>query len=230
MEQVLKSEYKDRINNHLLELVDHEVRASMANFSYFLTISEIKALIAEENFNLATLLQPFFSSAGLILENLINWNRIFSGSETRESVFKVHDLANETIESIRHLCDERGIKLENKINKNITYLGDQRIFSFLIKNIVFTCMMHTTYNSSIKLELFKTLVDTEISIVTDNVFIDRATLKTILDIDQHKRISGKNIGLLLCNQLLQYYGEELKISYEGTCRIKFTFSLSTMYK
>src|SRR5690606_7903799 len=123
------------------------------NFSYFLSVLDDKPLSAEDSLNVMSMLQPFFSTSALLLDNLINWRKFQRPDETEPPErFYARVLVEDILSRVNHLLIDRSIKAENNINENLICYGNQMVFRFVIKNLILICQTYGSRNSRLLIE------------------------------------------------------------------------------
>lgn len=216
------------LEEFLVELIDHDVRAPMANFSYFLAVSKEKTLTSKvDDIDMMPLLESFFHSSAVLLEAFANWKRITHQYITQEFTnFHADVIIQEILSSVSHQLTDKKVLIDNRIPAKTICYGNQAVYTFVLKNLMMTCLSYGAEHPQIKITFCEAINGAFISVTGVNVCVPQEVLEFTYDIHQHRKLSGKDAGLLLSKHILEYYGGRLNVMKDDNNTI-FTFYFSS---
>ncbi|WP_041537101.1 ATP-binding protein [Pseudopedobacter saltans] len=207
------------LSKYLIDLIDHDVRAPMKNFAYYLSLFEKKE-IDTNRFDLTELLGIFFSSSSFLMENHILFQRIMEkrlGNNNRMS--KLSQIANEIrVEFLHHLFDKQ-VHLSFNFDKNQLLNTDRDLFKFVFKNVIYTILCYSNKGNAVYIELSEDGKYLELKSI--DMFIPNEKMEYMFNLQEYKNVSGKDIGILLSLHLLQISNGNLFYEQNDSGESKF---------
>jgi PAS domain S-box-containing protein len=196
-----------------------------------LSIGEIKAYINE--------IDSATSNLFNLIENLLDWSRIQTGKYNfKQKKFSINELVQDIESVLRYNANIKSIKVENEfIGENLFVKGDESMIRSLMHNLLSNAIKFTHKKG--KIRLYYDLSDegfVEIFVQDNGVGISKYNIMKLFRIDESYSTPGTNkekgsgLGLLLCREIAEKHGGELKVESElgqGSC---FSFRLNLAKK
>ena len=191
------------LSDYLISLINHDVRAPMKNFAYFLSLYEEEEL-ANQNFDFIELLRTFFNSSSFLMENYILWRRIIDRELIyKQDPFELLPIANDIkVAFLSYLVDKK-VHLSFNFNEGQCLETSGEIFRFVLKNVVYTVLNYSNKGNAVYVSLIEEGKCLEVRSI--DLFIPPGKLLSMFNIEEYKNVSGKDIGILLSMHLLKIY-------------------------
>ena len=191
------------LGDHLISLINHDVRAPMKNFAYFLSLFE-KEELGNQNFDFIEMLRAFFNSSSFLMENYILWKRIIDRElRYQQNPFKLSHIANEIrVAFLPYLVDKQ-VHLSFNFDKGQFLETSEEIFRFVLKNVIYTVFCYSNKGNAVYIELDEKGKYLEVRSI--DMFIPPSKLVFMFKMEEYKNVSGKDIGILLSMHLLKFY-------------------------
>jgi len=165
-----------------------------------------------------------------LIENLLEWSRIQSGSMTfqpEEIDFK--ELMEEVISQTAQL---KSISIKNHINNCLMIHGDRAMIRSLMQNLISNAIKFTHEGGSINVSCSKINDEkVEVKVKDTGVGISNDKISKLFRIDENISSPGTNkekgtgLGLLLCNEIVEMHGSTINVSSEIGKGTYFSFAL-----
>lgn len=193
---------KKGLSRYLIDLIDHDVRAPMKNFAYFLSLLKDEEL-KSQNFDLTEPLQLFCNESSFLMENYVLWKRItyeyVRGSQSRTA--KIFKIANEVrLNLLPYLLDKQ-LHISFNFDKNQMFETDRDIFRFVFKNVIYTILNYSSKGNAIFVDLLEKEKCLEIRSI--DMFIPGDKINFLFSLDEYRSVRAKDIGMLLSLHLLK---------------------------
>lgn len=193
---------ESHLTDHLVNLLDHDVRAPMKNFVYFLSLSESDALDYGK-FSMKPFLEPFFASSSFFVENFIIWNKIIKEGACLAKPYYVSEIIKEIKESFSYQLAAKNIHIIFDGEQTQFLAIDRLTFSFVLKNIFFTTINYSNKGNVICVKLSGDHRVLEISSI--DMFMPSNKIERIFNMEEYKNVSGRDIGVLLSQYVLRSF-------------------------
>jgi signal transduction histidine kinase len=171
------------------------------------------------------------SSQGFqLLDNLLEWSRVTTGSITPSPiVFNIDSVIDNVIKLLEPTILKKEISLKSSITPGITVNADPNMIQTAIRNILSNAIKFTHRQGNIEVLVSKVKNQAVIEIKDDGVGMSPSTLKNLFKIGQSvsskgtEGEKGTGIGLLLCKEFIEL--NKGKISVQSTINKGSTFKI-----
>jgi len=152
-----------------------------------------------------------------VLTNLLTWSNSQRNNieVKKESVFP-KQLVDEIVGMYQVNCNSKSIVITNEIDKSFELITDKEILHTAFRNIIMNAIKFTSKQGVIKIYQKENKI-----IIEDNgIGMSKTDLKKLFDITQNAESIGSSsekgtgLGLLLCKELLDKAGVEIKVESE----------------
>lgn len=192
-----------------------------------LSESETKAYIDEIHNSTSNLYK--------LIENLLDWSRLQAGIFPYEPKrLNITKLVEEVESLLKSNASMKRIRIVNKISPGELFVsGDEDMLRSLFQNLISNAIKFTQSGGTI--EIFYKLLENkkiEFSIKDDGTGISKENLHKLFTIDESvttlgtNREKGTGIGLLLCKEIVEKHGGEIKVESETGKGSRFSFTLN----
>ena len=168
-----------------------------------------------------------------LIENLLEWSRIQSGSMTfqpEEIDFK--ELMEEVISVLNQTAQLKSISIKNHINNCLMIHGDRAMIRSLMQNLISNAIKFTHEAGSINISCSKINNEKiEVKVKDTGVGISKDKISKLFRIDENTSSPGTNkekgtgLGLLLCSEIVEMHGSTINVSSEIGKGTYFSFAL-----
>ncbi len=208
---------KDRF----FSIVSHDLRGPIGGMRSFLTgfESEIETMPAKETRDVFRVLKETVAGIESMLENLLSWSRLQSGTMPIEPVaLRVDELVDQVFESYFVAAQAKSIRLERSLGESVFALADPHALKTVLNNIVNNAVKFTPRGGTVGVEI-EQLPDTACITVRDTgVGIPAEKLEGVFSVDQVVRTrgtageKGSGLGLSLCKDLVEQMHGTIELS------------------
>ncbi|MGE5399673.1 MAG: PAS domain S-box protein [Ignavibacteriales bacterium] len=170
-----------------------------------------------------------------LLNNLLEWSRLQTGNITFIPVDL--DLSAE-VENIRDLFSSaaanKSVTLINEINNGTTIQADQNMISTILRNLVSNAIKFSNDGGRVFIRSKHSGNSIDISVVDSGVGMDENILKNLFLIESGLSTRGTNgeegsgLGLVICKEMIQKNGGQIKVRSTPGQGTDFTFTLPLM--
>ena len=170
-----------------------------------------------------------------LIENLLDWSRLQTGIFPFEPMkLNISKLVGDVESLLKSNASMKRIKIINNISsEEIFVFGDEDMLRSLFQNLISNAIKFT--QSEGKIEVFYKILNNnkiEFSIKDDGIGISKENLRKVFNIDENITTPGTNgekgtgIGLLLCKEIVEKHGGDIKVESESGKGSKFSFTLN----
>ncbi|MBT8381367.1 MAG: GAF domain-containing sensor histidine kinase, partial [Ignavibacteria bacterium] len=169
-----------------------------------------------------------------LIENLLDWSRIQTGKfDFSLKQFSIDQLINDIKIALKHSAGLKAIVIKSEFtDENLMVEADEAMIRSLMHNLLSNAIKFTPKNG--KIEIYYDIANgefIEIFIRDSGVGISKYNIPKLFRIDESYSTPGTNkekgtgLGLLLCREIVEKHGSQLKVESElgnGSC---FSFKL-----
>lgn len=167
-----------------------------------------------------------------LLVSLLQWAQIQTNKI--EFIFQNINLnlkCEETIELFKTNAANKNISLNNKINSNTVVLADSNALETVLRNIVSNAVKFTKNGGEVIIESVTGSENTTVSITDTGIGMSKETIGKLFRIDVNYSTTGTNnevgtgLGLVICKELIERLGGNIRVESEFGNGSKFIFTL-----
>jgi two-component system sensor histidine kinase/response regulator len=218
-------------------IVAHDLRVP---FTGFLGLSELLRdryddMSGEDIERISSNMNQAAKNLFSFLENLLEWSRSQMGHlEYNPHKLDLFETAQRTISIFESAAKDKKLVLHNLIERNTFAVADNNMLNTIVRNLVSNALKFS--NKGDKIELSVSEVDgnfIQFQVQDYGVGMDRDAQKKVFMIEEKysrpgtANEKGTGLGLILCKDLVEKHGGELKVDStpgKGTC---FMFTMPT---
>ena len=128
-------------------------------------------------------------------------------------------------------AEQKGVKLQNKVEKNITVFADQNMIKTVLRNLVSNALNFTKKGNYVIISSKRTNGFIEVTVEDNGVGISEANQKKLLRIDKKfigvttEGDKGTGLGLILCKEFIEKHNGKIWVESDLGKGSKFIFTL-----
>ncbi len=167
-----------------------------------------------------------------LLENLLDWSRMQSGSlEKSLKHLNLRNIAEETLALHKDLIVKKGHETEVNIDADLMIYADRHMVSTVFRNLVSNAIKFTSQQGKISITAKGNHNKIKVCIKDSGIGLSEHDLEKLFDIRRVDKIStrgqekGTGLGLLLCKEFVESHEGEVWVESEPGRGSKFCFTL-----
>jgi signal transduction histidine kinase len=212
-------------------ILAHDLRSPFHGLQGLASIlkSELESLSTEEIKAYINEIDSATSNLFNLIENLLDWSRIQTGKYNfKKKKFSISRLVKDIESVLKYNASLKSIIIKSDFNDdNLLVEGDESMIRSLMHNLLSNAIKFTSSNG--KIEVCYDLADegyVEIFVHDNGVGISKYNIPKLFRLDESYSTPGTNkekgtgLGLLLCKEIAEKHGSELKVESElgqGSC-------------
>ena len=215
-------------------IIAHDLKSpfnALLNLSEFL-VEDLPDLSLEEIRSFSKEINKSAHSVYNLLINLLQWAQIKTGrmKRTKEKV-ALASLLNNTIILLENVASKKSIRIENKIDSALFFLGDRTMISSVLQNLISNAIKFTKRNGSITISASTEGERILVSVKDNGVGISEENLEKLFKLDNHLSTtgtaneSGTGLGLILCKELVEKNNGIIWVESQEQIGTTFYFTL-----
>lgn len=172
----------------------------------------------EEILDIASLMNQTSTSTYLLLEELLEWARMQSGSvDFHPKPIPLSLIINDCVTLLANQSLEKKIKISSAIPEGLQVHADGPMLRTILRNLLTNSIKFTPMSGSIKLDALKNASMLEISVADTGMGMDSRTLQSLFKIGETRSRIGTNgergtgFGLLLCKEFVEKHGGTMDV-------------------
>jgi len=220
-------ELANESKNKLFSILAHDLRSPLNSIQSFLEISMEIEIEENEKRNISSSLLKETQYTGQMLINLLSWSKTqMEGVNVRLMSLDLERTLEPTLILQTSLAEEKGIKLDNRIEQHTQVIADRDMLELIIRNLVNNAVKFTPAGGEIIVsseihghECWIKIKDTGIGIAQheyENIF--SLNSESTYGTNQEK---GVGLGLVLCKEFITM--QHGRIWVESTLNVGTTF-------
>ncbi len=241
---LIQKEELEKLNKTLNELIQskekifsiiaHDLKSpfhSLLGASEIL-VKDFDSLSDKEIFKFIKGIRDLITSNYKLVENLLDWSRLKSGSLTfnPEKVNLFMECYN-IISLLNPIANSKNIELKYEIDNSINIAVDKNMISTVLRNFISNAIKFSNPGGIIIVKSKEFEDKVEISIIDNGVGIEPNIINKLFTFDKSiTRIGtanekGTGLGLLLCKEMIEKHQGEIKVSSELGKGSIFSFTI-----
>ncbi len=239
-----RAEESEKFKSRFLANMSHEIRTPM-NAVIGLTNLLLDSSATEKQKFYLDAIKKSSENLMVILNDVLDLSKLEAGKMQLEKIpFRIPDVIENVVVTLRHKADEKGLKLETNIANDIPEFvkGDSSKLYQVLINLVGNAIKFTERgNVSIEVRCEKSSVNIESSVshvsnltfhvIDTGIGIAKEKLKTIFESfrqaanDTSRKFGGTGLGLSISQQIIQLHGSEIQVTSEENKGSVFSFTI-----
>lgn len=215
-------------------IIAHDLRSpfgSLLSFSEFL-MEDIDELTKDEIKLFASKINESSKAVFELLNNLLQWSRIQTGRmDYLPENYNLRSLAEQNINIFRDNAKSKHIEIINEIKSEIVIFADENMLNSILRNLISNAVKFTNAGGKVVLsaEIKKEFV--EINVTDTGIGISDEIINQLFQIDVHLTTpgtaseEGTGLGLILCKEMVNINGGEIRVKSSLGNGTTFTFTL-----
>ncbi len=167
-----------------------------------------------------------------LLENLLEWSRIQTGRiEYIPEFFNLYQVSGFVIDLLNENAKSKNIHLVDSVEKSIVVYANENMVNTIIRNLVSNAIKFTSEGGTIEVGAIEEDNFAKVWIKDNGIGMSAGDREKLFRIDVHHTTIGTNkekgtgLGLILCKELVEKNGGEIKVISEINRGTTFEFTL-----
>lgn len=228
----------NKTKDRLFSIIAHDLKTPFQGLLGYTKIlaTEYSSLSEEEKISFITSIEDLSNNAYKLLENLLEWTRLQTGKNTfNPENFNLFLELYPTISIVKQTAGKKEIQLNCDIDNSIFIQADKNMVSTIVRNLVSNSVKFTNPGGTIKLAATKYDNFVEISVEDNGVGINKETLEELFKFDKTittkgtANEGGTGLGLLLCKELVEKHGGEIRVESEVNKGSRFVLTIPSAH-
>lgn len=182
--------------------------------------------------NFASLINTAAKHTFNLLENLLTWSRMQSGSAqfTPRSLILSQVIQDEILLAMQAAIQKNIVILSN-VSKNLIIDADENMLKNILRNLISNAIKFTHKNGKIEINAEVNNNKTEISVVDNGVGIRPENIGKLFKIESNFSTrgtaseKGTGLGLLLCKEFVEKHGGKIQVESQPGIGSTFKFTI-----
>jgi len=230
--QAANLEVVNNLKDKMLAVVGHDLRTPIANLINISSLFESDDLTVTEVNSLMRDINPIVKGAELTLSNLLDWaGSQIKGRSVVPTNIDIHLLGAEMEQTFKHLLNLKNIEFKNQVQAGELAFADENQVKVILRNLISNAIKFTEVNGHVFLSTGITAGKLIISVTDDGKGISSGEIDKLFHPGTHfshfgnSGEQGTGLGLLLCKELVELNGGQLKVTSETGKGSRFYFDL-----
>lgn len=224
---------KDRF----FSIIAHDLKSPFQGLlgSMQILTSEFDYLSDSERKTLITSIEKLSRHTYKLLENLLEWSRIQTEHlEYNIQIFNIKNAFQDTIELLSNVAANKGINVKLNIPEDYFAKSDINVTLTVFRNILSNAIKFTGQNGIITISAFQSNGFIEISVEDNGIGMTKEEVDNLFLIQNQQNRpgtegeTGTGLGLILCKDMIERVGGEIRVTSTPGKGTLFTFSVPTI--
>ena len=222
----------NHVKDKLFSIISHDLRSPLGSLKNMSTLLKTGSISQEKVNEFSSRMDITLENTINLMDNLLHWATLqIKGKSIREEKLNLEELAEEAVNNIRQDTEDKGIAVKIDIDFEHEVFADENKLLLVIRNLLTNAVKFTPSGGSISVHSQKEGERIRISVTDTGVGMNESTLHdlrsggagvTTKGTGQEK---GYGLGLQLCKEYAQKWGDELHIESKQGEGSSFSFSL-----
>lgn len=167
-----------------------------------------------------------------LLNSILDWEKAQTDRINLKPVLQnLQVLVIEVLDIFVNIVENKNIKINSTISKNISVYADNEIIKTVLRNLISNAIKYTQEGGSIKIKATQSKKEIIISVRDTGVGIDQNQMKSLFDITSKESTNGTNgekgsgLGLILCKELIEKHKGTIWAESEEGVGTTFYFTI-----
>lgn len=166
-----------------------------------------------------------------LLETLLEWAKLHKDKlELTLIKVKIHGLVNSTLKVSKNNASVKGIKIENKVDNNITVQSDKNIIATIFRNLISNAVQYTQPGGHIEITAKENKKSYTFCVADNGAGINQPHILELFKKGKNTSINGhassfKGLGLIICKDFVEKCGGQIWLETQQGKGSKFYFTL-----
>lgn len=229
-----KLQEANAVKDRFFSIIAHDLRSPIGSFISFIRMMQDDRFRPEgEAFrNMVKQLEELVKNTDTLLENLLGWARSQTDAiDPKPKRLVIADIVRRALRLLENPAEEKGVKLELKVDETIRVVADEEMLETVIRNLVSNGIKFTPSGGTVSIEALRCGEEAEIRVVDCGVGMDEERINRLFDIGSifsspgTANERGHGLGLQICNEFVKKNGGELRAKSAPGSGSTFFFSL-----
>lgn len=221
----------NRTKDKLFSILSHDLRSPLSSLRSLVDLVIMGQLSKVEFSELAVKLVAKLDSVTDDLNNLLMWTQSqMNGFAMNQEVVNLSEIVSKKVELVQDPAREKGIVINNNLQKDIHVLIDPNHLSLIIRNLLVNAVKFNKSGGSITITSVIHGNEVAVSVIDSGIGISSSDLEKLFNKDTHFTHLGTNqergtgLGLMLVKEFVEKNGGTISVASELGKGSTFTFT------
>jgi PAS domain S-box-containing protein len=236
LHDMTKEREADRLKSEFISTISHELRTPLTSIQGFVSLILQGKVgdVAPKQAEFLKIVQTQGTHLGRLIKNLLDFSRFVTGRmQVEKQRISMKDVIDEVTLAMAALFDEKGMKLEVNLDKNLPEISaDAEKIGMVVSNILGNALKFTDRGGTVRISVARSDENVKVEIADTGIGIAKENLDKVferffqVDSSLTRKVGGAGIGLAVAREIVLAHGGKIKAESEGLGRgSKFTFLL-----
>lgn len=216
-------------------IIAHDINSPLAiitNVSDYL-INNSDNISNKETNELIERIKITSQSLSNLLNNLLEWSKAQTGNiKFKPEKINLHNIVFEVTFIFRKNAADKGITIENNIDKNIEIIADKYMLEVILRNLISNALKFTPSNGKVSINAINVRNSLLISVEDTGIGIPEELIPKLFEIGENTTRFGTNnergngLGLILCKEFIEKHNGKIWVESQVGIGSKFIFTLN----
>lgn len=221
----------------LFSIISHDLRGPFSSIiNFFQLFSEQYDNFTEkEKKDYLDKIKKFAEKSFELLENLLIWSSAQRGGiKISPENINLYEIVNNQIELLRNYASEKGIAINNSVDKEFYVFVDKNMIKTVLRNLISNAIKFTNIAGSVTISALSDENDTQITIKDTGVGIEKSVIDNIFSFEKVSSTygtsneKGTGLGLQICKEFIENSGGRIWVESEKNRGSKFIFTIPSI--
>ena len=224
----------NRTKDRFFSIISHDIRGPLNSLKGFVFIlsEQIEMMSRQEMKEISDHIEESLQNLLQLLDNILTWSlsQIKQGRLDPTPV-SLHDLTSDIFRLYSPTANEKQLSLVNNTDAEVFAWADQHSIHTVLRNLVANSIKFSYPGSTITVNASINKDEVIVGVTDEGVGMDQATINELFSLDKKTsgtgtaNEKGSGFGLVLCKELVNKNGGELRVTSEPGKGSTFTFAL-----
>jgi len=228
-ELATKNEELTKVNegkDKFFSIIGHDLKGPLNSIRGLLQILEFEKISDPSLRDVIQKLGDSTKNTSNLLDNLLRWARSQTGDiEFNPKQLSIHKLVEDVINELSQMASEKGIKISETIDQNISHVIDDDMIQTVFRNLISNAIKFTNKGGEIKLTSELTKNALLLKVIDNGRGMQQEHIDQLFKVNQHLTTEGTSgelgtgLGLLICSEFITKHGGRIDVESvlgEGT--------------
>lgn len=220
-----------------LSIISHDLKSpfvALQGMSEIL-LNDWKTLTDETKLELIEDLHKTSVDTFKLLESLLEWTKLHKDKLILTvNKIEINSLVDSTLKVLKNNALVKGIKIENKVDKNITVQTDKNIIATIFRNLISNAVQYTPSGGKIEITAKQNKESYTFCVADNGLGIDQPHILELFKKGKNTNINGnasafKGLGLIICKDFVEKCGGQIWLETKRGNGSKFYFTVPNLY-
>ncbi len=213
-------EVANHTKDRMFSVISHDLRSPITSLQgFFLAIDEFD--IPEDLKRALGNVESQLANSATLLDNLLIWSRAqLQTDEPAMKEFELTELVDHNMRLLQQMANGKDVALVNGVEAQDIIRSDPQMVSIVVRNLMQNAIKFTPRGGQVSVRLAHNGTAKYLKVCDTGVGMTEEKVKSLFDITTNKTTDGTEcekgtgLGLILCKELIEKVGGEIRVASE----------------